>query len=121
MDHLEAVLRPAIEQWASDKTREEACAALGAAGIAAGPCLLDEELVTDPHVVAHHMLVGIERPDGSEPPVLVPGNPIRIHTAPGTEDTRVPWVGEQTNEILETELDLRADEVAALRADGIVA
>ncbi len=33
----------------------------------------------------------------------------------------MPWVGEQTNEILETELGLPADEVAALRADGIVA
>ena len=101
MDHLEDVLRPAIEQWARDKTRDEACEALGAAGIAAGPCLVDSELVTDPHVVAHHMLVGIARPDGSEPAVLVPGNPIRIHTAPGTEDTRVPWVGEQTDEILQ--------------------
>ena len=121
MDHLEDVLRPAIEEWASDKTRDEACEALGAAGIAAGPCLVDSELVTDPHVVAHHMLVGIARPDGSEPAVLVPGNPIRIHTAPGTEDTRVPWVGEQTDEILQNELGLPADEVAALRTAGVVA
>jgi crotonobetainyl-CoA:carnitine CoA-transferase CaiB-like acyl-CoA transferase len=121
MDHLETVLRPAIEQWADDKTREEACAALAAAGIAAGPCLLDEELVTDPHVLAHHMLAGIGRVDGAEPPVLVPGNPIRIHTAPGTEDTRPPWVGEQTDEILQRELGLPADEVAALRTDGVVA
>ena len=29
MDHLETVLRPAIEQWARDKTRDEACEALG--------------------------------------------------------------------------------------------
>jgi crotonobetainyl-CoA:carnitine CoA-transferase CaiB-like acyl-CoA transferase len=115
------VLRPAIEWWAGDKTREEACEALAAAGIAAGPCLLDEELVTDPHVLAHHMLSGIGRVDGAEPPVLVPGNPIRIHTAPGTEDTRPPWVGEQTDEILQRELGLRADEVAALRTDGVVA
>ena len=37
LDHMEDILRPAIEGWASDKTREEACAALSAAGIAAGP------------------------------------------------------------------------------------
>jgi crotonobetainyl-CoA:carnitine CoA-transferase CaiB-like acyl-CoA transferase len=53
--------------------------------------------------------------------VLTPGNPVRILTAPGTADTRVPWVGEDTNDILGRELGLSIDEVAALRADGVVA
>lgn len=121
LDHLEDIIRPATESWASGTTREEACAALSAAGIAAGPCLRDEELPTDPHVVAHGMLVGVARPDGSGPPVLLPGNPVRIHTAPGTEDTRVPWVGEDTDLVLATELGLTAGEVERLRADGVVA
>ena len=120
-DHMDDILRPAIEGWASERTREEACAALSAAGIAAGPCLRDEELPTDPHVLAHQMLMGIARPDGTEPPVLLPGNPVRIHTAPGTEDTRVPWVGEDTDQVLAAELDLAAAEIAQLRADGVVA
>ena len=94
---------------------------MSAAGIAAGPCLRDEELPTDPHVVAHHMLAGIARPDGSEPPVLLPGNPVRIHTAPGTADTRVPWVGEDTDRILAAELDLGPAEIEQLRAEGVVA
>jgi crotonobetainyl-CoA:carnitine CoA-transferase CaiB-like acyl-CoA transferase len=121
LDHMEDILRPAIEGWASDRTRDDACAALSAAGIAAGPCLRDEELPTDPHVVAHRMLVGIARPDGAEPPVLLPGNPVRIHTAPGTEDTRVPWVGEDTDRVLASELDFSGDDIARLRADGVVA
>jgi crotonobetainyl-CoA:carnitine CoA-transferase CaiB-like acyl-CoA transferase len=121
MDHLESVLRPAIEEWASDKTREEACAELAAAGIAAGPCLRDEELVTDPHIAAHDMLVGIPRPDGAEPPVLLPGNPVRIHTSSTTGDTRVPWVGEDTDAVLAAELSLSSADIAALRADGVVA
>jgi crotonobetainyl-CoA:carnitine CoA-transferase CaiB-like acyl-CoA transferase len=121
LDHMEDILRPAIEGWASDRTRDDACGALSAAGIAAGPCLRDEELPTDPHVVAHRMLVGIARPDGAEPPVLLPGNPVRIHTAPGTEDTRVPWVGEDTDQVLASELDFSGDDIARLRADGVVA
>jgi formyl-CoA transferase len=120
VDHLEDTIRPAIEQWASDKTREQACAELGAAGIAAGPCLRDEELVGDPHVHAHGMLVGIDRPQGGGQPVLTPGNPVRILTAPGTPDTRVPWVGEDTDDILAKELGLSVDEVAELRAGGVV-
>ena len=108
VDHLEDILRPAIEDWASDKTREEACAELGAAGIAAGPCLRDEELVDDPHVVAHHMLVG-DRPTPGRRSARcsLPGNPVRIHTAPGTADTRVPWVGEDTDDVSRAELGLR--------------
>jgi crotonobetainyl-CoA:carnitine CoA-transferase CaiB-like acyl-CoA transferase len=121
MDHLDSVLRPAIERWAQDKTRNQVCEVLAAAGIAAGPCLLDEELVADPHIAAHQMLIGIARPDGSETPVLVPGNPVRIHTAPGSSDTRVPWLGEHTDDILTAELRLPPSEVATLRRDGVVA
>jgi formyl-CoA transferase len=121
VDHMEDILRPSIEGWASDKTREQACAALGGAGIAAGPCLRDEELPTDPHVLAHRMLVGIARPDGADQPVLLPGNPVRIHTSPGTVDTRVPWVGEDTDHVLATELNLSQDEISKLRSDGVVA
>jgi crotonobetainyl-CoA:carnitine CoA-transferase CaiB-like acyl-CoA transferase len=66
------------------------------------------------------MLVGMERPRGGGGPVLTPGNPVRIHTAPGTSDTRVPWAGEDTDDILTKELGLSADQVAALRADGVV-
>jgi crotonobetainyl-CoA:carnitine CoA-transferase CaiB-like acyl-CoA transferase len=121
MDHLDDVLRPAIEQWAAPMTREEACVALSAAGIAAGPCLRDDELPNDPHVLEHHMLMGIARPDGGGTPVLLPGNPVRIHTAPGTADTRVPWVGEDTDQVLADELGLTHDDIAALRAEGVVA
>ena len=52
--------------------------------------------------------------------MLTPGNPVRIHTAPGTPDTRVPWVGENTDDVLVKELGLSTDEVATLRADGVV-
>ena len=66
------------------------------------------------------MLVGIDRPQGGGGPALTPGNPVRILTAPGTPDTRVPWVGEDTDDILGKELGLSVDDVAALRADGVV-
>jgi formyl-CoA transferase len=67
------------------------------------------------------MLVGIPRPDGGAQPILVPGNPVRIHTAPGPLDVRVPWLGEHTDEVLREELGLPKKEIAALRAAGVVA
>jgi crotonobetainyl-CoA:carnitine CoA-transferase CaiB-like acyl-CoA transferase len=49
LDHLDEVIRPAIEAWAKGRTKVEACNVLGDAGIAAGPCLTPEDVVHDPH------------------------------------------------------------------------
>ena len=76
--HLEDAIRPAVEKWAAGRTRLEVCQALSEAGIAAGPCVRAEELVADSHVEARQMLVGIDRTDGVDQPVLVPGNPAVI-------------------------------------------
>jgi formyl-CoA transferase len=35
-------------------------------------------------------------------------------------ETRVPWLGEHTDEVLAAELDLGTDELAKLRADGVI-
>ncbi len=121
VDHLEPVLRPAIEAWAAGMTKMEACQALTGAGIAAGPCLADEEVVADPHVAARDMLVEIPRTDGVEPPVLVPGNPVRMSEAAAAPPGRPPWLGEHTGEVLAAELGLGPAELAALRDDGIIA
>jgi crotonobetainyl-CoA:carnitine CoA-transferase CaiB-like acyl-CoA transferase len=120
-DHLEQALRPAIEAWAGTMTKLDACRALGAAGIAAGPCLADHEVVTDPHVAARGMLVEIPRTDGVEQPVLVPGNPVRMSAAAARRDGRPPWLGEHTSALLSTELGLAADEIDGLVSDGVIA
>ncbi|MFD0690695.1 CaiB/BaiF CoA transferase family protein [Actinomadura fibrosa] len=121
VDHLEDELRPAIEGWAAGLTKAEACEALGAAGLAAGPCLSDEEVVADPHVRARGMLVEVPRTDGVEQPVLVPGNPVRMSAAPVPAERRPPWLGEHTDAVLADELGLSAAELKALRGDGVIA
>jgi crotonobetainyl-CoA:carnitine CoA-transferase CaiB-like acyl-CoA transferase len=121
VDHLDDVIRPAVEAWAADKTRLDACAALSAAGIAAGPCFRDEEVVHDEHVAARHMLVEVPRTDGVDEPVLVPGNPVKMTNVAEGPETRVPWLGEHTAEVLGAELGLDAAELAALRAEGTIA
>jgi crotonobetainyl-CoA:carnitine CoA-transferase CaiB-like acyl-CoA transferase len=120
LENLDSVLRPAIEGWASTLTRIEACDALGPAGIAAGPCFVDEEVVVDPHLQARHMLVEMPRTDGVEQPVLIPGNPVKLSGVAEGPETRVPWLGEHTAEVLAAELGLSGAEIDALRADGVV-
>ncbi|MEY2570413.1 MAG: hypothetical protein QOE63_763, partial [Acidimicrobiaceae bacterium] len=121
LDHLDDVLRPAIEGWAADKTKVEVCEALGSAGIAAGPCFRDEEVVHDQHVANRHMLVEVPRTDGVEQPVLVPGNPVKLTKVQEGPETRVPWLGEHTDDVLRDELDLDAAAIDHLRADGAIA
>jgi crotonobetainyl-CoA:carnitine CoA-transferase CaiB-like acyl-CoA transferase len=120
VDHLETVLRPAIETWAAAMTKIEACHRLAAAGIAAGPCLSDAEVVHDPHVAARSMLVEVPRPDGVTQPVLVPASPVRLSEAAPSAEVRPPWLGEHTDEVLGAELGLGPAELAALRADSVI-
>jgi crotonobetainyl-CoA:carnitine CoA-transferase CaiB-like acyl-CoA transferase len=120
VEHLPGVLRPAIEAWASKLTKLEAARRLAAAGIAAGPCYSESELVTDPHVVARRMLVEVPRTDGIEQPVLVPGNPVKLSRVPDGPDERVPWLGEHTDEVLGDELQLSQAELSSLRAAGVI-
>jgi len=121
IEHLDDVIRPAIESWASGMTKVEAAGALGAAGLASGPCFTDEEVVHDPHVASRDMLVECARTDGVEQPVLVPGNPVKLSAVAEGPETRVPWLGEHTDAVLAEELGLDAAEVARLRVAGAIA
>ncbi len=119
-EHLDTVIRPAVEKWASAMTKVEACDALANAGIAAGPCFTAEEVINDEHVANRNMLVAMDRVDGVDEPILIPGNPVKLSKMAEGPETRVPWVGEHTAEILAADLGLSAEAIAALRADGVV-
>ena len=102
----------------SSRDKIAVCDELGPAGIAAGPCFIDEEVVVDEHVRIRNMLVEMPRTDGEEQPVLVPGNPVKISTVAEGPETRVPWLGEHTAEVLGAELGLDKAAIADLRRAG---
>jgi formyl-CoA transferase len=118
--HMDEVIRPALAEWAKDMTNLEACQALSAAGVAAGPCFTAPQVIADPHVAVRNMLVELPRVDGAAEPVLVPGNPIKMSKVADGPDMRVPWLGEHTDEVLKTELELSAADLEKLRAAGAI-
>jgi len=120
-EHFESVIRPGVESWASSMTVSEAVAALTAKGLAAGESNTSEQIVNDPHVAARHMLVELPRPNDDGPPVLVPGNPIKMSRMPDGPDSMVPWLGQHTDEVLSAELGFGPDEITSLRAGGVIA
>lgn len=120
VDHLEDTIRPAIDAWAADKTRDEACELLSAAGLPSGPCFRDDEVVADEHLKGRNMLVEMQRTDGVAQPVLIPNSPVRLSGAEPRPDTRVPFLGEHTDHVLHQELGLTAAEITALREAGAI-
>ena len=121
LDHLDSDIRPALESWASTMSKREACDALNAAGLVAGPVANDEEVVADPHLAGRHMLVEHPRPDGVAQPVLIPGLPVKFAEVAEGPESRVPWLGEHTDDVLGDELGLGAPELAELRKGGVIA
>ncbi|MEO6122694.1 MAG: CaiB/BaiF CoA-transferase family protein [Ilumatobacteraceae bacterium] len=119
-EHID-VIRSGVGEWAAAMTNIEACQALSSAGIAAGPCLSAQQVIDDPHVASRHMLVEMPRPDGDGDPVITPGNPVKMSAVAEGPETRVPWLGEHTDDVLRAELGLGDDELASLRAGGVIA
>lgn len=119
-DHLDDVIRPAMERWAGDKPKLQVCEELAGVGLAVGPCNSAPDVIADPHVRNRNMLVECERTDDVTDPVLVPGNPIKMSKVTEGPEARVPWLGEHTDEVLGAELGLDAARLEELRAAGVI-
>lgn len=121
-EHRNSVVRPALERWASDKTKSVAARLLNEAGIAAGPSHTAADLRRDEHVEARDMLIEVPRPDRPDdhPPMLIHGNPIKLSRMAEGPVERFPTVGQHTDQVLTEELGLGEDELASLRADGLI-
>jgi crotonobetainyl-CoA:carnitine CoA-transferase CaiB-like acyl-CoA transferase len=65
--------------------------------------------------------VEMPRTDGIDQPILTPGNPVKLSDMAEGPETRVPWLGEHTDEVLVAELGLDAPTLARLRDAGTIA
>jgi formyl-CoA transferase len=120
VERLEDTIRPGIERWSRRRTRREACESLAARGVAAGPCHSPGDVINDEHVQSHHMIVAMSRADGVASDILTPGNPVKLSKMAEGPESRVPWLGEHTDEVLRQELGLDAATCAELRQAGVI-
>jgi len=118
-DNLEAVIRPALEAWAATRTKLEAASALADEGVVAGPCFDASDLLRDPHVQRHKMVLSLERPD-SDRPLHVSGNPIKLSRSGERPARRWPVLGADTERVLGTDLGIDAAELKRLRDAGAI-
>ncbi|HEX3565487.1 MAG TPA: CaiB/BaiF CoA-transferase family protein [Acidimicrobiales bacterium] len=119
-DHVEPVIRPAVEAWAADKTKLDAARLFAESGIAAAPCSSAADVAQDPHVALHNMLVELERTDGVDQPVLVAGNPIKMSKVAEGPERFVPMMGEHTASVLHSVLGLEDAAIDELISAGVI-
>ncbi|KKW63690.1 CoA transferase [Mycolicibacterium elephantis] len=109
-----------IGDWAADRQPHDIIETLSAAGVIAGPINTVAEVVSDPQLRARGMLVE-HWDERVERPVLGPGVVPVLSDTPGTVRSAGPAVpGRHNDEIYRGLLGKSADELDALRAEGVL-
>jgi formyl-CoA transferase len=108
----------AIEAWTSARSVDAVLAALAEARVPAGRVYSAKDIAEDPHYRARDMLVKQPTRDGYE--VEVPGIVPKLMGTPGAIRSAAPHLGEDTDAVLR-EVGLSEEQIAALRARGVVA
>src|SRR5262245_29696036 len=105
-------------RWFASRRADKAIAELKTHDIPHSPIMSMADIFTDPHYRERGMIVDVPAEGlGTLPqPGVVP----KLSLTPGRITHAGPALGRHTDEILSGLLGLGADEIAALRADGVV-
>ncbi|MCZ8253452.1 MAG: CaiB/BaiF CoA-transferase family protein [Hylemonella sp.] len=111
-------LDAAIGAWAATRPVNEVLAALDAAQVPAGKIYTVADIAADPHYAARGMLQTVAMEDGSA--LMVPGVVPRLSVTPGGQWRQAPALGQDSEAVLR-EVGLTEEQIAALRARGVIA
>jgi len=113
-----AFLKPILEGWMADKTRQEVVSTLNAAGMPTGPVYTARDVFDDPHFQVRGMLPEIQDPEVG--PYTFARTVPHLSSAPEIPLSAAPALGAHTREVLEGALGYSASEVDELAAGGVV-
>lgn len=115
-----AALDAQVAAWTRTQDAGAAMATLQAAGVAAGRVADARDLCArDPQLAARGYFVDVPTPEGGT--VRLDGPPFVLSETPAAVQGPGPLLGEHTDAVLAELLGLGTPELAALRADGVVA
>ena len=110
-------LNAIVADWTRQRSKHDVMQVLGAAGVPSGACQDTGEVLADPHLRAREMIVDVAYPTRGTYQTV--GCPIKLSDSPAVVQ-RPPLLGEHTADVLAELCDVAADDVARLRARGVV-
>ena len=115
-EHRDA-LNAIVREWTGARTKHEVMAILGKGGVPCGATLDTGEILDDPHLNARGQIHTLEHATRGR--LRLPGCPVHL-SASEAPTSPAPLAGQHTDEVLGEVLGLSKDEVAALRAKGVL-
>jgi crotonobetainyl-CoA:carnitine CoA-transferase CaiB-like acyl-CoA transferase len=112
------VLVPLLAEMVATRGRDAWIAALEAVGVPCGPINDVGEVFANEQVRARGMAVELPHPSAGK--VTLVRSPMKMSATPATSDKAPPLLGQHTDEVLREVLNRSGDEIAALRARGVV-
>ncbi|MDH6588391.1 formyl-CoA transferase [Streptomyces sp. SAI-133] len=106
-----------IEEWTATLPKWQVLEKLNAHGIPCGPILSTREIIEDRSLADNDMIVEVEHPERGT--FTTVGNPLKLSDSP-TTITTPPLLGQHNEEIYIGELGLGDEELALLRAGGVI-
>lgn len=108
----------AIGAWTAERDILDVLKVLDTAGVPAGRIYNVADIAADPHYQARGMIETINMDDGTA--LSVPGIVPKLSRTPGGHRRNAPRIGQDTDAVLQ-EMGLNAEQIQALRDQGIVA
>ena len=93
---------------------------LEARGVPCGPVNTLDKVFSDPHFIHRGMKLQMEYPSAACGHVNLIGNPVHFSKTPVTYRQAPPRLGEQTTDVLEELTTLSEDQIARLKAKGVI-
>ena len=113
-----AILSERMAEWCSQRTREEAIAALSEAKVPAAPVLSPQEAFNHPQVQAMGLFEAVAYP-GLDKPAPLQRAPVELSRTPGSISRPPPTVGQQTDEV-RARVGYSPEDIAELRERGVI-
>ncbi len=107
-----------VEAWSKTLPKYEVFEILRKNRVPSAPVRDLREVMNDRHMHERGMLEEIDHPELGR--ITVPTSPLRFHGADKLETTPSPSVGQHNDEVYGGWLGLSGEEIAALKADGVI-
>ena len=111
------VLTQIVEEWTSQRTKQEVMKIIGEAGVPCGAVLDSVELLEDPHLRERGMIVTIDHPVRGK--FTMPGCPVKLEDSP-VEVTSAPLLGQHNSEVYGGILGFKDSDLQQLKRDRVI-